>query len=115
MTRMVNKALPQHLQDWVNARKRHHLSHAHIRMARELGMNPKDRGKIDSHRQEPWKASVPEYIEHLYRRSFGSERPEVVMSIEERARARCAKKELRKEAKRRAGDDGVHPPHEASS
>jgi len=26
---------------WVTARKRHHLAHAHVQMARELGMNPK--------------------------------------------------------------------------
>jgi len=31
----------QKMLAWIDARKRHHLSHAHIRMARELGMNPK--------------------------------------------------------------------------
>jgi hypothetical protein len=33
---------------------------------------------------------------------FGRERPEVVMSVEERARRHAAKKAARKEAKRRA-------------
>ena len=26
------------MQAWIDARKRHHLSHAHVQMARELGM-----------------------------------------------------------------------------
>jgi hypothetical protein len=56
VTSMVKKTLPKNLQDWVEARKRHHLSHAHVQMARELGMNPKKLGKLDNHDQEPWKA-----------------------------------------------------------
>ena len=35
---MANKAkVPEKYQVWINARKRYHLSHAHIQMARELG------------------------------------------------------------------------------
>lgn len=98
----TSKKLPQNLQVWVEARKRHHLSHAHVQMARELGMNPKKLGKLDNHRQEPWKAPLPQFIEHLYFKSFGRERPAVVMSIEERARAEQAKKTARKEAKPQA-------------
>ncbi len=45
----------QAMQAWIDARKRHHLSHAQIQMARELGMNPKKFGRLDNHRQEPWK------------------------------------------------------------
>lgn len=47
--------VPQKLQAWIVARKRHRLSHAHVQMARELGMNPKSLGKLDNHDQEPWK------------------------------------------------------------
>jgi len=32
----------------ITARKRHGLSHAHVQMARELGMNPKKLGKLDN-------------------------------------------------------------------
>jgi hypothetical protein len=71
-------------------------------MARELGMNPRKLGKNANHHQEPWKAPLPQFIEFLYFRSFGKERPEVVMSVEERAQAVQAKKAARKEAKRRA-------------
>jgi hypothetical protein len=88
---MGKKKLPQKLLDWVEARKRHSLSHAHVQMARELGMNPKKLGKIDNHNQEPWKLPLPPFIEHLYEKRFGRSRPAVVMSIEDRARAKAAK------------------------
>ncbi|MGH2668630.1 MAG: hypothetical protein ACRDH5_05835 [bacterium] len=110
MTDMGKKKLSQQLQDWVEARRRFHLSHAHVQMARELGMNPKKLGKIDNHDQEPWKAPLPQFIEHLYEKRFGRERPEVVMSIEKRARARDAKKAARKEARRQAARRGDGPP-----
>src|ERR1700737_3096035 len=71
------KPLPPRLQAWADPRKRHRLSHAHVQMARELGMNPNKLGKLDNHRQEPWKAPLPEFIEHLYLKRFGRERPEV--------------------------------------
>ena len=38
----------QKLQTWIDARKCHHLSHAHVQMARELGTNPKKLGKKDT-------------------------------------------------------------------
>jgi hypothetical protein len=44
-------------QDWLDARKRHNLSHAHIQMARELGLNPKN------HKQELWEAPLPMFYE----------------------------------------------------
>jgi hypothetical protein len=87
------------LQDWIAARKRHHLSHAHVQMARELGMNPRKLGGLDNHRQEPWKMPLPEFIEHLYEKRFGRTRPELVLSIEERAKQLGAKKALKKAAK----------------
>ena len=88
---------PQNLRDWIEARRRFRLSHAHVQMARELGMNPRKLGKLDNHEQEPWKAPLPLFIEHLYMKRFGRERPEVVMSIEERAQAQEAKKAARRE------------------
>jgi hypothetical protein len=92
-------ALPPRLQDWVDARKRHKLSHAQVQMARELGLNPKKLGGMDNHRQEPWKEPLPQYIEHLYARRFGRERPDVVLSIEEQARQAATKQAERKAAK----------------
>jgi hypothetical protein len=103
---MGKRKLSQILRDWVEARRRHHLSHAHLQMARELGMNPRTLGKLDNHDQEPWKAPLPQFIEHLYLKRFGRERPEVVMSVEERAAAKDARRATRKEARRRARAEG---------
>ena len=80
------KAIPTQLQPWIEARRRHRLSHAHVQMARELGLNPKRLGAIDNHEQEPWKLPLPEFIEQLYLERFGRARPNVVASIEQRAR-----------------------------
>jgi len=55
---------------WEEARKRYHLSHEHVRMAKALGMNPAKLGKIANHKQEPWKAPLPDFIEACYRKRF---------------------------------------------
>jgi hypothetical protein len=102
---MVKKRIPDRLQAWIDARKRHHLTHAQVQMARELGMNPKKLGKLDNHRQERWKAPLPEFIEELYERRFGKLAPDVVMSIEELARI-VAKKEAERREEKRATREG---------
>ena len=94
-----NSKLDPKLQAWVRARKRHRLSHAHVQMARELGMNPAKLGKLDNHDQEPWKAPLPIFIEELYEKRFGRSRPEMVRSIEELARERAWKMEAQRQAK----------------
>lgn len=99
MSKKKTKALPPKLQAWIEARRRHRLSHAQVHMARELGLNPKKLGAIDNHGQEPWKLPLPQYIEHLYRKRFGRERPEAVVSIEERARQAHKKQAEKKAAK----------------
>src|SRR5712692_4255031 len=88
----------QKMQAWIEARKRHHLSHAQIHMARELGMNPAKLGKIDNHEQEPWKLPLPQFIEELYFRRFGKTSPDTVLSVEVRCRIQAAKKEARRNA-----------------
>jgi hypothetical protein len=67
--------------------------------ARELGLNPSKLGKIDNHRQETWKASLPEFIESLYEKRFGQRRPEKVQSVEDHARAQARKEQARCEAR----------------
>ena len=86
-------------QAWIDARKRHHLSHAHAQMARELGMNPKKFGKIDNHKQEPWKAPLPVFIEELYFKRFGKHRPDTILPIEELFRWKAEKKAAKRKAK----------------
>jgi hypothetical protein len=51
-------------------------------MARELGLNPHKFGKLANEKQEPWKKSLPEFIEELYFKRFKKKQPEVVKSIE---------------------------------
>ena len=75
MSKKTSKALPPKHQAWAQARRRHRLSHAHVQMARELGMNPKKLGSIDNHDQEPWKEPLPQFIEHLYQKRFAASVP----------------------------------------
>ena len=94
---MAKKAkISEKYQVWIDVRKRYHLSHAHIQMARELDMNPKKFGKIANHKQEPWKAPLPVSIEHLYLRRFGKRRPDEVKSIEQVFKAQEKKKAERR-------------------
>ena len=106
----------QKMQAWIDARKRHHLSHAQVQMARELVMNPKKLGKIDNHNQEPWKMPLRQYIEHLYVKRFGKEQPDVVLSIEQKVRVTEEKKAQKREAKllRRQAETAKQAKPEAS-
>jgi hypothetical protein len=100
------KGIPEKYQVWIDVRKRYHLSHVHIQMARELGMNPKKFGKIANAKQEPWKAPLPAFIEHIYLKRFGRDRPSDVKSIEEVFRSKEKKKEeqgKKKELQKEAG------------
>jgi hypothetical protein len=101
---MMGKAnrIPQDLQRWVDARRQFHLSHAHVQMARELGMNPRKLGGLANHEQEPWKTPLPVFIERLYQKRFGRVRPERVLAIEERARELSATKAAKQERRRAA-------------
>jgi hypothetical protein len=90
----------QKMQEWIDARKRHHLSHVQVQMARELGMNPVKLGKLDNHEQEPWKMTLREYFKHVYLKRFGKPFPDDVMSIEARLRLAQEKKEARRASSR---------------
>jgi len=102
------KKLPPELQVWVDARKRFHLSPAHVQMARELGMNPKKLGGKANHRQEPWKVPLPQFIEELYFKRFRKERPDNVRSIEQMMAERERKQAENKERKRQQRE-AAHP------
>ncbi len=95
---------PADAQAWIEARARHHLSHTHVPMARELGMNPRKLRMIDKHRREPWKAPLPEFIAELYRERFGRTAPPSVLPLEQRARSIAAKKAARKALNRARGE-----------
>ena len=103
------KSIPPSLQAWIDARRRHGLSHAHVQMARELGMNPRKLGGLDNAGQERWKAPLPAFIESLYAERFGEWLPDATASIEERFRMEHAEKAARKAAKRQLGEAGTAP------
>ena len=63
-------------QKWIEAKKKFRLSDTHIQMAKELGMNPKKFGSLANHKQEKWKAPLPDFIEDLYYKRFKKEKPE---------------------------------------
>ena len=110
MSKNKKAKIPQKLQPWVEARKKYKLSHAQIQMARELGMNPKKFGKLANHKQERWKAPLPVFIEECYLKRFGKERPDVVLSIEDKVKRDRAKKEEKKAFKlqqKKEGNDEV--------
>jgi hypothetical protein len=88
------------IQAWIDARKRHHLSHAQLQMARELGLNPRKLGKLDNHNQEPWKMPLRQYIEHLYHKRLGKHGPDTVTSMEDRWRFEQEKEGARRVARR---------------
>lgn len=98
MTNKVGKTNDR-MQAWIDARKRHGLSHAEVQMARELGMNPEKLGKLDNHEQESWKAPLRQLIQHLYFKRFGKEHPDIIQTIEEMVLRDAKKKELRREAR----------------
>jgi len=98
----VPKTLPKLAVDLAaraEARRRCRLSHAHVQMARELGLNPAKLGKINNHRQEPWKAPLTAFIEQLYAERFGRVRPETIRTLEQISSDRQAKKAAKKAAK----------------
>jgi len=101
---MSGKRIPDHLQVWMDARKKFHLSHAQVQMARELGFNPKKLGKLANHKQEPWKMDLAQFIEHLYRKRYGKDLPAVAMSIEEKVEMERRKKLAKRARKQTSGE-----------
>lgn len=83
------------------AQKHHRLSDRHVQMARELGLNPDKLGKIDNHRQEPWKAPLPQFIESIYLKRFKREEPETVRPLKQMLKDMEIKKQQRKKEKDR--------------
>jgi len=94
------------LQPWFEARRRFKLSHAHIQMARELGLNPKKFGSLANDKQQPWKAPLPDFIARIYFKHFNCSTPARVQTLEQLIEADELKRKLRRERKleRKAGE-----------
>ena len=107
--------IPNRLQPSINARQRFHLSHAHVQMAFELGLNPKKFGKLAKHQREPWKLALPNFIVKLYLKRFGKTAPEPVRTIEQMATVQAAKKQAKKLRKAAARADAPEQGSNTSS
>jgi len=79
---MSKKTTPQKLLPWLEAKQRHRLTDEQVQMARELGMNPKKLGKLDNHKQEPWKLPLPQFIENRYQKQFKRLHPKQVVVLD---------------------------------
>lgn len=97
--------IPHKFHPWINARKQFRLSDAHIQMARELGLSPKRFAKYADRENQPWKLPLTEFIEALYLKQFGKERPDEVNTMEEIAAAHVAKRAARKVANANKASD----------
>ena len=84
----------------IQAKKRHRLTDIHIQMARELGLNPDKLGKIDNHKQEPWKAPLKEFIEDIYLKQFKKSESETVKPVEQILKDYKEKKEEKRKLKK---------------
>jgi hypothetical protein len=62
--------------EWAEAKRRCPLSEEAIRMARELGLNPRSLIKNIPSQSEPWKAPVEDWVRDLFERRFGNRTPQ---------------------------------------
>lgn len=96
--------IPHKFQPWIEARKKFHLSHAHIQMARELGLSPKKFGSYANRDSQPWKLPLVDFIEFLYERQFHKKSPDEVKTMEQFAAEHTIARAKKKAAKLAAGD-----------
>lgn len=92
--RIANKFLP-----WLDARKKHRLTHLQVQMARELGLNPRRLGGYAGNDKDPNRLSPGEFIEALYLKQFRKTEPDVVQTIEQLAAVHEEKRAERISAK----------------
>jgi hypothetical protein len=102
------------LEKWQAAQKRHKLSDRIVTMARELGLNPDKLGKIDNHRQEQWKAPLPQFVEEIYFKRFKKTDPDTVKSIRELLAGEKAKKERQKKTREQKRKEKIEVQTDAS-
>lgn len=53
---------------WDEAKKKWHLGEEEIRMAKEMGLNPKSLIKNIPNKKERWKAPVKDWIRDMYKK-----------------------------------------------
>ena len=73
---------------WKTAKKNYRLKESHIYMAKALGLNPKKFGSYANHKQQPWKAPLPDYIEELYEKRFKKEVPAEILAKDKKVKSK---------------------------
>lgn len=99
------------LEKWLTAQKRHHLSDKQVQMVRELGLNPDKLGKIDNHKQEPWKTPLPQFIEEIYFKRFKKDTPEIVKPLKQILKELEIKKTEEEKRKGEKAEGECNNPH----
>jgi hypothetical protein len=89
---VTKSTIPPDIQKWIDAKKKSRLSQMHICIAMELGIPPRKLGGMGANPHELWKSPLPEYLEELYEKRFGSSRKPKVRSFVEIAESRKKKK-----------------------
>ena len=86
------------------------MSDKQVQMARELGINPDKLGKLDNHKQEPWKTPLPQFIEEIYFKCFKKDTPEIVKPLKQILKELEIKKQKKKkEKKKKRKEDALTP------
>ncbi len=99
------KRIPNKFKPWIAVRKKFNLSHAHIQMARELGMDLKRiRQPAKPDMNEPGRLPLNKYIEKLYLERFDKTEPDVVTTMEELAAEHLVRRETKKRAKENSSE-----------
>ena len=89
-------------REWVEARQRYGLTHAQVQMARELELIPRSLAKLTE-------VPVPTYVQQLYLERFGRVEPEVVVTIENRAKQEQKDNAMEKLARQKLGPRPKEP------
>jgi hypothetical protein len=92
------------IEKWIDAKRKFKLSDKHVQMAREIGLNPDKLGKLNNHKQEPWKVPLKDYIEELYFKHFKKSEPDIIRPIEQIISDKKIKKEEAKKLVESAKD-----------
>jgi len=101
MSKKKGKAPNAKAQAWIDARKRHHLSHAEVQMARELGMNPKRLAASAGTARGLTPVPLSQHIEDLYLRRFRRTIPDPVVPLRQLRREAAARERAEARERRR--------------
>ncbi|QDT02767.1 hypothetical protein K227x_11450 [Rubripirellula lacrimiformis] len=94
------KRIPNKFKPWITIRKKFGLSHAHVQMARELGMDVKRiRQPAKPDPNMPGRLPLNKYIEKLYFARFDKAQPDEVKTMEDLAAEHLARRAAKKAAR----------------